>query len=74
MLDRTGKTLFVTGPTASLDSRVRANRFLWVWYRARNLRKKLISAKLRGQETRPRQDEERQWRICRWISTEIGER
>jgi CRISPR-associated endonuclease Cas1 len=51
MLDRTGKTLFVTGPTASSDSRVRQAQSLSLGNgTALAISKELISAKLRGQE------------------------
>jgi CRISPR-associated endonuclease Cas1 len=51
MLDRTGKVLFVTGPTASSDSRVRHSQSLALGNgSALAISKELISAKLRGQE------------------------
>jgi CRISPR-associated endonuclease Cas1 len=51
MLDRTGKVLFVTGPTASSDSRVRQAQSLALGNgSALVISKELISAKLRGQE------------------------
>jgi CRISPR-associated endonuclease Cas1 len=51
MLDRTGKVLFVTGPTASSDSRVRHAQSLALGNgSALVISKELISGKLRGQE------------------------
>jgi CRISPR-associated endonuclease Cas1 len=51
MLDRTGKVLFVTGPTASSDSRVRQAQSLALGNgSALLISRELISAKLRGQE------------------------
>lgn len=50
MLDRIGKVLFVTGPTASSDSRVRHSQSLALDNGcALAISKELISAKLRGQ-------------------------
>jgi len=51
MLDRTGKLLFVTGPTSSSDSRLRLAQSLALGNGAAlAISKELISAKLRGQE------------------------
>jgi CRISPR-associated endonuclease Cas1 len=51
MLDRMGKVLFVTGPTASSDSRLRHAQSLALGNgSALVISKELISAKLRGQE------------------------
>jgi CRISPR-associated endonuclease Cas1 len=51
MLDRTGRVLFVTGPTASSDSRLRHVQSLAIGNgSALVITKALISAKLRGQE------------------------
>jgi CRISPR-associated endonuclease Cas1 len=51
MLDRTGKVLFVTGPTASSDSRLRHAQSLALGNgSALTISKELISAKLLGQE------------------------
>lgn len=51
MLDRIGKILFVTGPTASSDSRLRHVQSLALGNgSALMISKELISAKLRGQE------------------------
>jgi CRISPR-associated endonuclease Cas1 len=51
MLNRTGKIVFVTGPTASSDSRLRnAQSLALVNGLALVISKELISAKLRGQE------------------------
>jgi len=52
MLDRMGKLLFVTGPTASSDSRLRLAQSLALGNgSALAISKELISAKLLGQET-----------------------
>jgi len=52
MLDRMGKVLFVTGPTAPSDSRLRLAHSLALGNgTALTISKKLISAKLSGQET-----------------------
>jgi CRISPR-associated endonuclease Cas1 len=51
MLDRTGKILFVTGPTATSDSRLRHGQSLALGNgSALVISKELISAKLQGQE------------------------
>ena len=51
MLDRLGKVLFVTGPTASSDARLRSAQSLALGNGAAlAISKELISAKLRGQE------------------------
>ena len=52
MLDRTGKVVFVTGPTAPSDSRLRLSQSLALGNgTALAISKELISAKLGGQET-----------------------